>query len=180
MKNSILAIGQVAVFAAALAFSASAALAQDKKAADKDSVKFLRGAIEGNYAEIDAGKLAQEKSKNEAVKQYGALLVKDHSAANEKARQAATQLGVTPPAGASVMEKAEYVKFKVLSGATFDRSFAKGMIKDHEAAIKDYQKASAKNDVAGAYAKETLPTLQNHLKEAQSLSKQLQVKQSMR
>ena len=174
MKNSILAIG----FAALMAFSASAAVAQDK-AADKDSVKFIKAAIQGNYAEIDAGKLAQEKGKSDGAKQYGAMLVKDHSAANEKAKQAASQLGVTPPTGASVMEKAEYLKLKVLSGDTFDRSFAKGMVKDHEAAIKDYQKASSKNDAAGAYAKETLPTLQNHLKEAQALNQQVQMKQSM-
>ena len=34
-----------------------------------------------NIAEIDVGKLAQEKGKNPAVKQYGAMLVKDHGAA---------------------------------------------------------------------------------------------------
>jgi putative membrane protein len=172
MKHSILAIG----FAAAMTFSASAALAQDK-AADKDSQKFIKAAIEGNYAEVDIGKLAQEKGKNDAVKQYGAILVKDHGAANDKAKQAASQIGVDPPTGSGVSHKAEYLKLKVLSGDSFDRSFAKGMVKDHEADIKEYQKASSKSDAAGVYAKETLPTLQHHLKEAQSVNQQVQMKQ---
>jgi putative membrane protein len=179
MNHPILAAGRATILAAAMAFSVSAALAQDK-AADKDSQKFIKNAIEGNYAEVDAGKLAQEKGKSEAVKKFGAMLVKDHGAANEKAKQVATQLGVSPPTGSGVMHKAEYLKLKVLTGDTFDRSFAKGMVKDHESDIKEYQKAAAKNDAAGAYAKETLPTLQQHLKEVQALSQQLQTKQSMR
>jgi putative membrane protein len=54
------------------------------------------------------------------------------------------------------------------------------MVKDHEKDIKEYQRASMRNDVAGAYAKETLPTLQQHLKAAQSLNQQVRMKQSMR
>src|SRR5438309_10955803 len=124
MTKSILAIA----VAAAMAFSASVALAQDKTA-DKDSQKFIKAAIEGNYAEVEIGTLAQEKGKNDAVKQYGAMLVKDHGAANDKAKQVASQLGVDPPTGPSVMQKATYLKLKVLSGDSFDRSFAKGMVK---------------------------------------------------
>jgi putative membrane protein len=76
--------------------------------------------------------------------------------------------------------RAAYLKLKVLSGDSFDRSFAKAMVKDHEADIKEYQKASSQSDAAGAYAKETLPTLQHHLQEAQSLNQQVQMRQSMR
>lgn len=175
MKQSIMV---AALLASALAFSGSA-FAQDKNA-NKDSVKFIKAAVEGNYAEVDAGKLAQEKGKNDAVKQYGAMLEKDHGAANDKAIAAAKTLGVDPPTGSSIMEKATYAKWKILSGDTFDRSFAKGMIKDHEKDIKAYQKAAMRNDAAGTYAKEALPTLKQHLKAAQSLSQQVQMKQSMR
>ena len=159
--------------AAALAISGSA-FAQDKTA-DKDSQKFIKNAIEGNYAEIDVGKLAQEKGKNDAVKQYGAMLVKDHGAANQKAFAVAKQLGVDPPTGSGVTAKAEYLKLKVLSGDTFDRSFATGMVKDHQNDIKEFEKeASAKTDAAADFAKETLPTLKHHLQEAQSLEQKTQ------
>jgi putative membrane protein len=175
MKSSILT---ATLLATAVVFS-SAAFAQDKNA-NKDSVKFIKAAIQGNIAEVDAGKLAQEKGKSAGVKQYGAMLEKDHSAANEKAIAAAKSLGVEPPTGSSVGEKATYVKWKVLTGDTFDRSFAKGMVKDHEKDIKEYEKASMRSDATGTYAKETLPILKEHLKAAQTLNQQVQTKQSMR
>jgi putative membrane protein len=141
--------------------------------ADKDSQKFIKNAIEGNMAEVDVGKLAQEKGKSDAVKKYGAMLVSDHGKANEEAKSVAQNVGVEPPSGASIGEQATYLKLKVLSGDTFDKSFANTMVSDHQKDIKEYQKASGKNDAVGEYAKKTLPTLQKHLQEAQQLQAQL-------
>jgi putative membrane protein len=150
----------------------SPAQAQTKNA-DKDSQKFIKGAIEGNIAEVDIGKLAEEKGKSDAVKKFGQMLQTDHGKANEEAKSVAQEVGVEPPTGASVGEKATYLKLKVLSGDTFDKSFANTMVSDHEKDIKEYQKASGKNDAVGEYAKKTLPTLQKHLQEAKQLQAQL-------
>src|SRR6476620_12261789 len=98
-KTTILAIG----LAGALA--ATGAMAQTKQA-DKDSQKFIKAAIQGDIAEVDFGKLAQEKGQSDAVKQYGAMLVKDHGDHKTKAEQVASELGVTPPTGSSVGSKA--------------------------------------------------------------------------
>ena len=159
--------------ALALALALGGAQAQDKKA-DKQSQSFIKDAIEANYSEINLGKLAQEKAKSDSVKQYGAMMVKDHSAANEKAKSVAQQLGVEPPSGSSVMEKGSYLKLKVLLGETFDRSFVNTMVSDHKAVIKEFQKESTKTDAAGQFAKDTLPTLQHHLQEAETLHRQMQ------
>ncbi|HYC17321.1 MAG TPA: DUF4142 domain-containing protein [Pseudolabrys sp.] len=172
-KATMLAIG----LAGALA--ATGAMAQTKQA-DKDSQKFIKAAIEGDIAEIDAGKLAQEKGQNDAVKQYGAMLVKDHTEHKAKAEEVASKLGVEPPTGSSFGAKATYAKLKVLSGAMFDRSFAKSMVSDHQEDIKEFKKESSKDDPAGQLAKESLPVLQKHLQAAQSLEKQVAQKQSSR
>ena len=50
-------------------------------AAAKDQKAFIREAIQGNLAQIDMGKLAQQRSSNEA---FGRMLVEDHSAANQR------------------------------------------------------------------------------------------------
>jgi putative membrane protein len=128
--------------------------------------------MEGDYAEIDIGKLAEQKGTTQAARDFGQQLVKDHSENLERAKQVASQLGVKDPGGASVMQKAEYLKLKVLSGATFDRSFAKDMVSDHQADIKEFEKQ--KNDPAGQFAQDTLPTLQTHLQMAQWLTQQTQ------
>ena len=172
-KTTVLAI----TLAGALA--ATSAMAKTKQG-DKDSQKFITAAIQGDIAEVDVGKLAQEKGQSDAVKQYGAMLVKDHGDHKTKAEQVASELGVEPPTGSSFMQKATYAKLKLLSGAMFDRSFAKSMVKDHEEDIKEYKKESAKDDAAGRLAKDTLPVLQKHLQAAQSLEKQTAQKQSSR
>ena len=163
-RTLILAIG----LAGALA--ATAAMAQSKP--DKESQSFIKTAIEANYAEIDVGKLAQEKGTTQAIKNFGKMLVEDHSANNEKAKAVAQKLNVSPPSGASTMEKATYLKLKVLSGKSFDSAFAKAMVSDHQSNIKEFQKQAGKGDAAASYAKDTLPALQKHLSEAQSLQQQ--------
>jgi putative membrane protein len=43
------------------------------------------------------------------------------------------------------------------------------MVADHKDDIRAFEKESRKNDPAGSYAKETLPTLRKHLQAAESL-----------
>ena len=177
----MLAVGLATAFALAAGGAQAQNTTQDKmqnqaqaKKADSASQSFIKSAIEGNYAEINVGKLAQEKGKSDAVKQFGQTLVTDHTAANEKAIAAAKEIGVTPPTGSGLMEKGTYLKLKVLSGDTFDRSFANSMVSDHKADIKEFQKESSKTDAAGQFAKQTLPTLQKHLQQAQQLARETQ------
>jgi putative membrane protein len=58
----------------------------------------------------------------------------------------------------------------MLSGDAFDRAFGNGMVTDHQSDIKEFRKEALKDDRAGAFAKESLPTLQNHVQAAQSLT----------
>jgi len=152
---------------AALVLLSSAVLAT---AADKASQKFITEAIQGNLAEVQVGKLAQEKSQSDAVRSFGQTLASDHSAANDKATKVAQQLGVTPPNEPNAKQKATYDKLSKLSGAAFDRAFVREMVTDHKKDIKEYEKeAKKKDDPAAQYAQETLPVLHKHLEMAQNL-----------
>jgi putative membrane protein len=139
-------------------------------AQDKASQKFLKEAIEGNLAEVQMGQLAQKNGQSDGVRSFGQMLQKDHSDANQKATAAANQMGMSPPTEPNSKQKAMYDKMSKLSGDIFDREFAKHMVADHKKDIKEYEKEAKKNDAAGAYAKEALPTLHKHLDTAQSLS----------
>jgi putative membrane protein len=151
---------------AVLVLGVSAAQAQN---ADKPSQKFIKNAIAGDIAEVNLGQLAADKGSSDGIKQFGQKLVADHGAHKTKAEAVAQQIGVKPPTGSPISAKAEYLKLKVLSGRSFDKEFARYMVKDHQADIKDYQKQAARSGAAADLAKETLPTLQEHLKMAQSL-----------
>jgi putative membrane protein len=147
----------------ALAASAAGALAKDQA-----SQTFLKKAIEGNFAEIQMGQLAQKNSQNDDVKNYGKMLSDDHSAANQKALDAASKLGVTAPTEPNAKEKADYEKLSKLSGARFDRSFARLMIEDHQKDLAEYKKEAKQKDAAGEYASGEVDVLQKHLDAAKA------------
>jgi putative membrane protein len=141
-------------------------------AANNPDAAFYKHAAEGGLAEVELGNLAQQKSTNQSVKDFGAMMVKDHSAANEKLKSVAASKNVKLPGSPSVAQMATKTKLKVLSGNSFDKAYVKDMIKDHQEDIAEFQKeaASGEDADAKAFAEATLPTLQKHLKRIQSIA----------
>lgn len=148
--NRVLSLG----IATVLALSFSSAFAKDKP-----SEKFLKKAIEGNFAEVSMGDLAQKNGQSDSVRSFGQMLSTDHAAANQKAQDAAKGLGMSPPTGPNSKQKADYEKMSKLSGAAFDKMFATHMVADHQKDIAEYTKASKMKDAAGEYAAGQIDTL---------------------
>jgi len=138
-------------------------------AAAKSDTTFLTEAIQINLAEISVGDLAQKNGGSDGVKSFGKMLVDDHTASNTKATSLAQANGVTPPTEPKPDDKKKHDELAKLSGAEFDREFAKAMVKGHEEAISKFETASKGDDDIAKFAQETLPTLQKHLETAQSL-----------
>lgn len=135
-------------------------------AASSPDASFYKHAAEGGISEVDAGRLAQDKASSQQVKDFGAMMVKDHSAANEKLQALASSKSVTLPTTASVGQMATKAKLDVLSGDAFDKSYVKGQIGAHRQTIALFRKeiSSGQDADAKAFASETLPTLRAHLK----------------
>ena len=156
-----------AALAMSLAFAASAALADDNPDAT-----FYKKAAEGGMAEVELGKLAQDKSPTASVKEFGAMMVTDHSAANDKLKVIAAKKNIKLPTSPSVGQMASKTKLEVLSGESFDKSYIKGMVEDHQEDIKEFQmEANSGQDAdARAFAAATLPTLKAHLKKIRAIA----------
>jgi putative membrane protein len=151
--------------AIALMVSTSAVSAKDNA-----SGSFLKKAIEGNYAEVQMGQLAQKNSQRDDVKAFGQTLINDHDAANQKAIDAAKSMNINPPTGPSAKQQAEYDKMSKMTGARFDKMFASHMVSDHKKDIAEYKRESRVKNAAGEYAAAQVPTLEKHLDTAKSLS----------
>ena len=149
-------------------------------AADNPDATFYKKAAEGGIAEVEMGQLAQNKSSTQSVKDFGAMMMKDHSAANDKLKAIADGKGIKLPTSPSVMQKASKAKLEVLTGTTFDKSYIKGMVEDHQEDIKEFQKeaSSGQDPDAKAFAAATLPTLKAHLKKIQEIAAALGVNAS--
>lgn len=139
--------------------------------ASKADERFLTEALQGDLAEVKMGDLAQQKGQSDRVKEFGQTLVKDHGAHAKTLQQLGQQVGFTLPSEPSAKQKAEHDRLGKLSGAQFDREFAKLMIDDHRKDIAKYQAEAKKSGPIGTMAKQTIPTLQQHLQMAQELTR---------
>ena len=132
---------------------------------------FYKQAATGGMAEVEAGKLAQQKGASEAVKSFGARMVQDHSAANEKLMGIASQKDVTLPKTLDPKHQAVQKRLQAKSGAAFDSAYIQAQIADHKAmaSLMERQIKSGKDAEAKAYATETLPVVKEHLQMLQNM-----------
>jgi putative membrane protein len=137
------------------------------------ATQFLSNAIMADNAEIKAGKAAEDMGSTQAVKDYGKMLVADHTNAKDQASQVAMAMNVPIPTGTPPDADAELKMATSMSGSGFDKDFLAAMVKDHQNAIDMFQAEAASSDPAQVtdLAKQTLPTLKKHLQTAQSLQK---------
>ena len=133
---------------------------------------FIRKAAEGGEAEVELGKLAQEKAASPEVKQFGERMVNDHSKANDQLKEVVQKEGVTLPTKLDAKDAATKARLEKLSGEAFDRAYMKDMVADHTKDVREF-KNEAKNgkdpDVKN-FAAQTAPTLEDHLKEAKNIA----------
>ena len=137
-------------------------------AADK---KFVMEAAEGGMAEVELGKLATQNAQSDQVKQFGQRMVDDHTKANDELKKVAEQKGITLPTQISAKDQALKDKLSKLKGEQFDRAYMQDMVKDHKKDVAEFKKASttAKDSDVKNFASKTLPTLEDHLKQAQQV-----------
>lgn len=134
--------------------------------------QFIKKAAEGGLAEVQLGQLATEKAASPEVKQFGQRMVDDHTKANDQLKQVASQKGVNVPEKLSAKDEATKARLEKLSGEAFDRAYMKDMVTDHTQDVTEFRTASktAKDPDVKNFASQTLPTLEEHLKQAKDIA----------
>jgi putative membrane protein len=156
----------IIILAAALTVlcgTATAAVAKSDKV-------FITDAIQGDISEVALGQLAAKMGASQGVRRFGSTLASDHGKAEKQALSVAKRLGVTPPKDMKDEAKTEMSKLQGLSGTAFDAEFAAYMVQDHQKDIADFEEQAEGRGLTATLAKKSLPTLEKHLKIAQSLS----------
>jgi hypothetical protein len=83
-------------------------------------------------AEVQLGKMAEERASSADVKAFGQMMVKDHSKAGDDLKQVASQLQVTPPSQLDQKHRDLADRLSKLQGAEFDREYMMAMVQGHE------------------------------------------------
>lgn len=173
LHRGLLALASLAVLHAPL-------VAQEPSLDDATIVAIFDAA---NTADIETGKLASERGGSNAVRQFGAMLARDHKAVRQQGRDLAKKLGVTPTPPTdqtSVREHAALMqRLGKLQGSEFDRAFLQYEERFHRdviAAVKSTLLPAIKNQELRELVVKVAPAFQAHMEMAQNLAQQLATK----
>ncbi|AIR90904.1 DUF4142 domain-containing protein [Pseudomonas cremoricolorata] len=132
---------------------------------------FVDEASAKGIAEIEAGKLALQKSQSADVKSFAQMMIDDHTKANQTLRGIAQQKGLKVATDAELLDKAKKLILDIRE-ESFDRSYANNQVNAHEKTIELFNEEvkDGKDAELKAFASETLPKLEKHLEEARKLA----------
>ena len=135
--------------------------------------EFIIKAGQDGKAEVSLATLAEKKAENERVKQFAARMIRDHTSANNElsaiAQKKNVEIGDIP-----AEKKAMADKLGAMDAKGFEQAYMSHMVEDHEKAVELFTRGSNSTDAdVKAFASKTLPTLKEHLAEAQRVAKEV-------
>ena len=155
---------RTSVFVTLLGLCANTAFAQTP-------TEFINDASAQGIAEIEASRLAHQKSESKEVKDYTIVVINDRTTANQHLAKIAKQLDLPVAPREEVVDKAKALMPQVMEGTNFDEAYAASQVQTTQEAIEQLEQTAQTTDVPQikAFAEETLPKLQNHLQMAKAL-----------
>jgi len=150
---------------------------EDRETKEDDS-EFLVDAAEIDLAEIELGKLAQQKSTNPGVKSLGKMLVDAHEKSAAELKTLADSKNFSLPTSVTEDGKEAYDKLNKETGTDFDKKFVDGAIDAHEKAIDKFKIAAenANDAEIKAWASKNVNSLREHLQHAKLLKEEINKK----
>jgi len=140
--------------------------------ASAQDARFVLHASAGGEAEVMMGNLAIQRGQTEGERDYGQMLVTDHTQANDQLKGIAQTLMLRTAPQPARMQRAMYQQLAALPPDQFDASFNQDMIAAHRQTIALFktEAASGQNPQLRKFAMMTLPVLYKHLHVAEQLS----------
>jgi putative membrane protein len=169
-NRSIRPLVAAAIISAVFGF-ASSARAQAAKLDDPTIIAIFDAA---NTWDMETGALAAKKGASADIREFGAMLVRDHRTVRQQGRDLAGKLGVhpTPPKDfAMAAQHAEAMRsLNAKRGAAFDRAFLEHEVAYHKAVIDAVTTSllpSLKNQEAKDLVAKVAPAFKAHMDAAQ-------------
>ena len=144
---------------------------------EKDT-KFMTAAANGGMMEVALGNVAETNGMNQRVKDFGKMMVDEHSKANEEMKSLAIRKNVTLPAALKGSDQSHVDKMSKKNGKNFDKDYIDMMVSDHKKDIKEFEdeQANGSDPDLKDFITKILPTLRKHLDSAQAIQSALKGK----
>lgn len=142
------------------------------EAADRS---FVTTAVSSGLLEVEASRLAVERSEHPQLRAFAQRMVDEHSKANDELRELANEAGLTDvPVATMGKYNAMLEKLRALKGADFEHEYAAQMgVAAHTESVALFEQAAkgATNLQLKEFAARLLPQLRDHLRQAQAVAK---------
>ncbi len=137
--------------------------------------------VTANQVDIDAGKLAKDKTRNKDVQAFAQQMVTDHTAVNKQAGDLVKKLGVKPesnPTSESLKKGGDenMANLKKLKGKEFDKAYTDHEVDYHQQVLDAVDKTlipSARNPELKSLIEKVRPAFAAHLDHARHLQAEL-------
>lgn len=127
--------------------------------------EFATKAAVGGMTEVKAGELAVKMGVSKSVKDFGKMMVTDHTKAGNELKGIAQKNNMQLPANITPEKQQKLDELAAKTGADFDKAFVAMMEEGHSETIALFMAESSKGTNADlkAFADKTLPTLNHHM-----------------
>jgi putative membrane protein len=137
-----------------------------------DDTYFVTQTSLGTPFQVDAGRVAEAKGTTQAIRSYADLMVSSHITVNDALLAVLKNKAPVPPP--TLLEAAYATTVSTLqheSGSTLDADYVRGQVNYQKAntTLYEYEIANGTDPDLKAFARETLPKIQDHLDRALKL-----------
>jgi putative membrane protein len=132
-------------------------------------------AAQGGMAEVELGKLAQQRSRNEAVTAFAQQMIDAHGKSNEQLMGLAKQAGLPLPSELAPDQLEVRKTLSALNQGQFEAEYMRVQVTGHQKTVQLllWVIASGENADLQRFASDTLPGVLHHLQLAQDIVSQL-------
>ena len=132
-----------------------------------DTASFYTKAAVGGILEVKLGEMAALKGIDSKVKEFGALMVKDHGKANTTLQTIAVSKKIMLPTLLPEKEQMHVDAMGKMTGKDFDKHYIEMMVEDHVKDIELFKKGVSDTDASiSKFSKMILPIVEGHHKMA--------------
>ena len=134
---------------------------QQQELSQKD-LDFIKNAAIGGMAEVELGKLAQQRAHSPDVKSFGDRMVHDHSHADDQLATIAKERGVAVPQQLDGEHTQMRDRLATMQGDAFDRAYIRMMVAEHDKDLKAFRQEAQRGQdrEVKRFARETLAMIE--------------------
>jgi putative membrane protein len=133
---------------------------------------FMMDAAQGGLAEVELGRLAEQRGSSAQVRDFGRMMVQQHSQANSELMAIAQRLGVSLPSSLPPSAQVAQMRLQQAQGPDFDRQYVALQAAGHlqQRVLFQFAADNAQNPELRSFAQKTLPVIERHINQLRSIA----------